>query len=113
MYSCSPPRGLPTCFETPRLQLLIGEQLLRGLLHLFEQSTVVARLIDRRLQFLAQLGQPLEPLLVREILIQRVFEGHRRPSAQEYVLALSREIEQMPYRNKASLQTVDPPGQLR
>jgi hypothetical protein len=47
------------------------------LLHLLEQSTVVACLIDRRLQFLAQLGKPLQPLLVGEILIQRVFEGHR------------------------------------
>jgi hypothetical protein len=82
LYSWSPPRGLPTCFETPWLLLLIGQQFLRGLLHLFEQSAMVARLIDCRLQFLAQLGQPLEPLLVREILIQRGFEGHR-PSARE------------------------------
>jgi hypothetical protein len=88
MYFWSPARRLPTCFETPWLQLLISQQFLRGLLYLFEQPSVVARLIDRRLQFLAQLGKPLQSLLVGEILIQRVFEGHR-PSAHEYVLALS------------------------
>jgi len=55
---------------------LVGEQLLRRLLDLLEEPTVVASLIDGRLKLLAQLREPLEPLLVGEILIQRVFQGH-------------------------------------
>jgi hypothetical protein len=46
------------------------------LFHLFEQPSVVACLIDRRLQLLAELRQAFETLLVREILVQGIFGGH-------------------------------------
>jgi len=73
-----------------RLRFLVGEQFLCGLFDLFEQAPVVASLIDGRLQLFAQLGESLEPLLVREILVQRVFESHRvSAGSPQLVIALN------------------------
>ena len=78
MYSWSPFDSLATGFRTLRLRLLIVQEFLRGLLYLLEQPPMIARLIDRGLQFVAQLRQALESLLVGEVLVQRGFA--RRPS---------------------------------
>jgi hypothetical protein len=64
-------------FLSPRLGFLIAQQFLRRLFHLLEQPSMITGLFDGRLQFLAQLRQAFEALLVREILVQRVFQGHR------------------------------------
>ena len=82
------------------LRFLISQQFLSGLFELLEQSSMIPCLIDRRLEFFAQLGQPFEPLLVREILVERVFHPHRRVIAGPLVTALINigEMEQTPYR---------------
>ena len=59
--------GLLAGFLLVWLRFLICEQLLRGLFHLLEQPPVIARLLNGRLQLLAQMGEPFEPLLAREI----------------------------------------------
>ena len=43
---------------------------------------MIAGLIDRRLELVAQLGQPFEPLLVRQILVERGFGPHRVSMAE-------------------------------
>ncbi len=73
MYSWSPPDSLATGFRTLRLRLLVVQEFLRGLLHLLEQPPMIARLVDRGLQFVAQLRQSLESLLVGEVLVQGDF----------------------------------------
>ena len=64
---------------------------------------MVPGLIDRRLELLAQLGQAFEPLLVSEILVERVFHPHRRVIGQPFVTAPINigEMEQTPYRKIA------------
>jgi hypothetical protein len=59
-------------FSCWRPRFLIAEKLLRGLPDLLEQPAMIARLIDRRLQFFAQLGQSFDSLTFGEILTQRV-----------------------------------------
>jgi len=59
-------------------RFLVGQQILRGLFELFEQSSMIAGLIDCCLELFAQLGEPFEPLLVTEILVERLFHPHRR-----------------------------------
>lgn len=54
---------------------LVREQLLRGLFQLFEEPPIIAGPIDCGLQFLAELREPLEALLVGEILMQCGFHS--------------------------------------
>ena len=74
--------GFATSPARDRLGFLVGPELLRSLLELFEQPAVITRLIDGCLQFLAQLGQPRQPLLVRQLLIERVFHGRHMSAAR-------------------------------
>ena len=68
--------GLPARLLSCWFGLLVGQQLLRGLFHLLEQPSMIARLIDCILQLLALLREALEPLLICEILTQRILHHH-------------------------------------
>ena len=48
---------------------MIGKEILCGLLELFQQATMIASLIDRSLQLVAQLSETFETLLVRQVLV--------------------------------------------
>jgi hypothetical protein len=72
----SPVGVFATRFLTRRLRFLIGEKLLCRLLELLQQPPMIAGPLDGCLQLFAQLRQPLEALLVREVLSQRMFNGH-------------------------------------
>ena len=106
MYSWSLAGSLATGFRTLRLHLLIGQEFLRGLLHVLEQTPMIARLVDRGLQFVAQLRQPLESLLVGEGLIQSDFHSHR-VSICEFGVASAKQREQTSYRTIANVATID------
>jgi hypothetical protein len=58
------------------LRFLIREQLLRGLPHLFQEATMVARAIDSCLQLVTELRETFQPLLIGQSFIHRVFERH-------------------------------------
>ena len=65
---------------------------------------MIAGLIDRRLQLLAQLRETLETLLVGEILVQRIFHHRVYGSPPQLVIVLinTRKKKQTPYRDSAS-----------
>ena len=78
-----PPYGFkPTC-ELPlfspglRFRFGVGEQFLRCLLEFFQDAPLLARAVDGRLKLFAQFGEPLEALLVAEVLVQAVLQCHR------------------------------------
>ena len=68
--------SLPTFPLALGSRFLVAQQLLRGEFYLLEQPSLVAGLVDGGLQFVAELGQTFQPLLIREIPIQRIFQGH-------------------------------------
>jgi len=84
-----------------RLRFLIREQLLRGLPHLLQEPALIARLIDSRLQLVAELRQTFEPLLIGQAVIQRVLERHgvscERPPRHQKWERYSIELTQTPY----------------
>lgn len=62
------------------LGFLVRQQFLRRLLDLLEQPSMIAGLIDRGLELLAEFCQTLQPLLLGERLIESVLQGHAVPS---------------------------------
>ena len=61
------------------LRFVVRQQFLRGLPHLLEEPAMIACLIDSRLQFITELRQTFQPLLIGEAFIQCVFERHCVP----------------------------------
>lgn len=80
---------------------MIGEQFLRCLLDLLEQTAMIARLIDGGLKLLAKLQQAIEPLLLRQRLMCAALDrGHKVTSYPEAGSAdTSPKVEQRVYRS--------------
>jgi hypothetical protein len=59
-----------------RRGLRVGQEFLRRLLKFLQNTTLLASRVYRRLKFLAQFREPLQPLLIGQLLAEVVLQRH-------------------------------------
>ena len=82
--------------QTTIQSLGIRKQFLSDLFHLFQDASLIAGAIDGRLEFLAELGKPFEPLMFVECRSRGGFQRHKSIRRRRLVVAQIRGANAIP-----------------